>query len=194
MESAQPQLVYLDAIRRALPRDGFFVEEVSQMGFTARFGFPVYGPRHYVTCGYQETLGFGFNTALGVKVAHPDRAVVSVSGDGGFMFGVQELATAVQHNIAVVAVVFNNNAFGNVRRDQATAYDGRLIGSDLINPDFVALGKSFGVTSERVESPAALEKALTRALASERPYLIEVPVETGSETSPWTFLHPAPHT
>ena len=194
MESVQPQLVYLDAIRRALPRDGFFVEEVSQMGFTARFGFPVYGPRHYVTCGYQETLGFGFNTALGVKVAHPDRAVVSVSGDGGFMFGVQELATAVQHNIAVVAVVFNNNAFGNVRRDQATAYDGRLIGSDLINPDFVALGKSFGVTSERVENPAALEKALTRALASGRPYLIEVPVETGSETSPWTFLHPAPHT
>ncbi|GEO87467.1 MULTISPECIES: thiamine pyrophosphate-dependent enzyme [Alphaproteobacteria] len=193
MEAVQPQLSYLDAIRRALPRDGFFVEEVSQMGFTARFGFPVYGPRQYVTCGYQDNLGFGFNTALGVKVANPDKAVVSVSGDGGFMFGVQELATAVQHNIAVVAIVFNNSAFGNVRRDQATVYEGRLIGSDLVNPDFVALGKSFGVASERVESPEALEEAIARALASGRPALIEVPVETGSETSPWTFLHPAPH-
>ncbi|MBW8298324.1 MAG: acetolactate synthase [Hydrogenophaga sp.] len=194
MQAVQPQMTYLEAIRRALPRDGFFVEEVSQMGFTARFGFPVYAPRQYVTCGYQDNLGFGFNTALGVKVANPEKAVVSVSGDGGFMFGVQELATAVQHNIAVVAVVFNNNAFGNVRRDQATVYEGRLIGSDLANPDFVALGKSFGVASERADSPAALEEAVKRALASGRPALIEVPVETGSETSPWTFLHPAPHT
>jgi acetolactate synthase I/II/III large subunit len=103
-----------------LPRDGFFVEEVSQMGFTARFGFPVYEPRKYVTCGYQDNLGFGYNTALGVKIAHPDKAVVSISGDGGFMFGIQEMATAMAHGIAVVAVVFNNKAYGNVRRDQNT--------------------------------------------------------------------------
>lgn len=193
IEEVQPQLGYLDAIRRALPRDGFFVEEVSQMGFTARFGFPVYEPRHYVTCAYQDNLGFGYNTALGVKVANPDKAVVSVSGDGGFMFGVQELATAMQHGINVVAVVFNNNAFGNVRRDQTTTYDGRLIGSDLVNPDFVALAKSFGMHSEQVESPEALEAAITSALAANAPALIEVKVETGSEASPWPFLHPAPY-
>ena len=75
----QPQMGYLDAIRRVLPRDGFFVEEISQVGFTARFGFPVYAPRQYVTGGYQDNLGFGFNTALGVKVAHPREAVVSIT-------------------------------------------------------------------------------------------------------------------
>lgn len=192
-ESVQPQMSYLDAIRRALPRDGFFVEEVSQMGFTARFGFPVYEPRQYVTCAYQDNLGFGYNTALGVKVANPDKAVVSVNGDGGFMFGMQEMATAMQHGIGVVAVVFNNNAYGNVRRDQMNVFDGRLLGSELHNPDFVAMAQSFGMRAERVETPEALEQAITGALEAGVPALIEVPVETGSETSPWPFLHPAPH-
>jgi acetolactate synthase-1/2/3 large subunit len=115
--AVQPQVGYLDAIRAVLPRDSFFVEEVSQMGFTGRFAFPVYGPRQYVSCGYQDNLGFGYNTALGVKVANPDKAVVSVSGDGGFLFGLQEMATAVQHRINVVAIVFNNASYGNVLRD-----------------------------------------------------------------------------
>ena len=192
-DTVQPQMAYLEAIRRALPRDGFFVEEVSQMGFTARFGFPVYAPRTYVTCGYQDNLGFGYNTALGVKIAHPDRAVVSVNGDGGFMFGMQEMATAVQHGIAVVAVVFNNKAYGNVRRDQMNSFDGRVIGSELHNPDFVSMAESFGMRGQRVITPQALEEAIGTALAMNVPALIEVPVDTGSETSPWTYLHPAPH-
>ena len=87
--------------------------------------FPVYEPRTFVTCGYQGTLGFGFPTALGVKVGNPDKAVVSITGDGGFMFGVQELAAAVQHDIKLVTVVFNNNAFGNVLRDQSARSAGR---------------------------------------------------------------------
>ncbi|AGS26310.1 thiamine pyrophosphate-dependent enzyme [Rhizobium etli] len=191
--AVQPQLGYLQAIRAALPRDGFFVEEISQMGFTARFAFPVYGPRQYVTCGYQDNLGFGFNTALGVKIAHPDKPVISVSGDGGFMFGVQELATAVQHKIAVVAIVFNNSAYGNVLRDQKQTYKGRTLGSDLTNPDFVALGESFGVRSFRATIPEELKDILEKALALDEPVLIEVPVEKGSEASPWPFIHPAPH-
>lgn len=190
--AVQPQVDYLNAIREALPRNGFFVEEVSQMGFTARFAFPVYGPRQYVTCGYQDNLGFGYNTALGVKVGNPDKAVVSVSGDGGFMFGVQELATAVQHNIAVVAIVFNNNAYGNVLRDQKQTYSGRYIGSDLTNPDFVKLGDSFGVKTYRATSPAELKAMVTEALELNAPVLIEVPIEKGSEASPWPFIHPAP--
>ncbi len=188
----QPQMDYLDAIRAMLPRDGFFVEEVSQMGFAGRFGFPVYAPRHYVTCGYQDNLGFGYNTALGVKVAHPDKAVVSVSGDGGFMFGVQELATAVQHGINVVAIVFNNEAYGNVLRDQNERYGGRILGSELKNPDFVRLAESFGVTACRVNTPAALREALARMIDLNAPSLIEVQVPRGSETSPWSFLHPKP--
>ncbi len=189
----QPQLAYLDAIRAVLPRDGFLVEEISQMGFAGRFGFPVYAPRHYVSCGYQDNLGFGYNTALGVKVAHPDKAVVSLSGDGGFLFGLQELATAVHHKINVTVIVFNNNAYGNVLRDQTHAYQGRLIGSELTNPDFVKLGESFGIRSFRADTPERLRKALEAALALDAPTLIEVPIRTGSESSPWPFLHPTPH-
>jgi acetolactate synthase I/II/III large subunit len=192
-ESVQPQLAYLDAIRAVLPRDGFLVEEISQMGFTGRFGFPVYAPRHYVSCGYQDNLGFGYNTALGVKVANPDKPVVSISGDGGFLFGLQEMATAVHHRINVTAIVFNNGAYGNVLRDQKHAYQGRVLGSELTNPDFVRLGESFGIRSYRVETPERLRKVLEIALALDAPTLIEVPVETGSEVSPWPFLHPAPH-
>ena len=187
-----PQIDYLDAIREVLPRDGFFVEEISQVGFTARFGFPVYGPRQYVTCGYQDNLGFGFNTALGVKVANPHKAVVSVSGDGGFMFGVQELATAVQHRINLVSIVFNNSAFGNVRRDQSERYGSRFLGADLHNPDFVKLAESFGVKGYRASTPAELRSTLSTALGADAPVLIEVPVPRGSDTSPWSFLHPTP--
>jgi acetolactate synthase-1/2/3 large subunit len=186
----QPQLAYLDAIRAVLPRDGFFVEEICQVGFAARFAFPVFRPRTYVSCGYQDNLGYGFNTALGVKVAHPEKAVVSISGDGGFLYGVQELATAVQHGIAIAAIVFDNRGFGNVRRDQEAR--GRPLGAELHSPDFCALARSFGANAERAESPDALAAALRRALAADRATLIEVPVEPGSEASPWPFLHPPP--
>lgn len=187
-----PQMDYLDAIRKVLPRDGFFVEEISQVGFTARFGFPVYAPRQYVTCGYQDNLGFGYNTALGVQVANPGKAVVSVSGDGGFMFGVQELATAVQYNIPVVSIVFNNSAFGNVRRDQIERYGGRFLGAELRSPDFVKLAESFGALGLVARTPAELATALAKALASSSPAVIEVPITRGSDSSPWPFLHPNP--
>ena len=181
---------YLEIIRKILPRDGFFVEEVSQVGFTSWFGFPVYKPRTYVTCGYQGTLGFGFPTALGVKVANPDKTVVSITGDGGFMFGVQELATAVQYNIGVVTIVFNNNGYGNVRRDQTQRFGGHLIGCDLVNPDFVRLGESFGAAGYRAKTPNELKDALEKALGNNGPSLIEVPIERASEASPWEFIYP----
>ena len=190
--SVSPQIDYLDVIRKVLPRDGFFVEEISQVGFTARFGFPVYAPRQYVTCGYQDDLGFGYNTALGVQVANPGKAVVSVSGDGGFMFGVQELATAAQYNIPVVSIVFNNSAFGNVRRDQIERYGSRFLGAELRNPDFVKLAESFGVQGLVARTPAELATALAKALASGSPAVIEVPITRGSDSSPWPFLHPDP--
>jgi acetolactate synthase I/II/III large subunit len=190
-EIVQPQLAYLDVIRAVLPRDGFFVEEISQVGFTARFGFPVYGPRTYVSSGYQDNLGSGYMTSLGVKVANPGKAVVSINGDGGFMFGVQELATAVQHRIGSVAIVFNNRSFGNVLRDQKTTFEGRYLGESLRNPDFVKLAESFGAAAYRVETPKALRPVLERALADDAPALIEVPSEPGAEASPWPFIHPA---
>src|SRR5258706_145358 len=192
MQSVAPQQAYLNVIREVLPRDGFFCEEISQVGFTARFGFPVYQPRQYVTCGYQDNLGYGFNTALGVKLAHPEKAVVAVSGDGGFMYGVQELATAVQYGINVVTIVFNNSAYGNVWRDQQERYAGRLLGVELRNPDFVKLAESFGAVAMRAANPEQLRSALGRALAAAAPVLIEMPCPRGTETSPWSFLHPPP--
>jgi len=190
IEVVQPHLAYLDAMRAVLPRDGFFVEEVCQSGFTSLFGFPVYEPRTFVSCGHQGTLGFGYSTALGVKIANPSKPVLSISGDGGFLFGVQELATAVQHRIAVVGVVFNNGSFGNVQRDQERSFDGRVIGSELRNPDFVRLAESFGMAGYRVGSPAALQATLAKAFAADAPALIEVPIDRAREASPWPFLMP----
>jgi acetolactate synthase-1/2/3 large subunit len=190
----QPHVDYLAAIRDVLPRDGFFVEELCQAGFASYFAFPVYEPRTYVTPGFQGTLGFGYPTALGVKAAFPRRAVVSINGDGGFGFNLAELATAVQEKLAVVAVVFNNGAYGNVQRDQEQRYEGRVLGATLTNPDFVKLAESFGMRGERADSPAALRPALERALAADAPALIEVPVERTAEVSPWEFILPPPRT
>jgi acetolactate synthase-1/2/3 large subunit len=190
-QKIQPHMEYLAAIRDVLPDDGFFVEEICQAGFTSYYGFPVYRPRTFVSCGHQGTLGFGFPTALGVKVANPGKAVVSITGDGGFMFGVQDLATAVEYGINLVTVLFNNNAYGNVLRDQARLFDGRVLGSRLRNPDFVKLAESFGMAGVRASSPAQLCRELEVALASDAPALIEVPVDAASEVSPWEFLMPA---
>jgi acetolactate synthase-1/2/3 large subunit len=192
-QKVQPQLAYLDVIRKGLPRDGLLVIEVSQMGFTSYFGYPVYAPRTYISEGFQGTLGFGFPTALGVKVAHPDKPVVSITGDGGFMFAVQELATAAQYGIALVTLVFNNASYGNVLRDQRTAFGNRVIGSVLDNPDFMLLAKAFGVEGHRVTSPAALERVLGKLIDTTKPVLIEIEVPQGQEVSPWEFIHPKAH-
>jgi acetolactate synthase-1/2/3 large subunit len=191
IQSIQPQMAYLDILREVLPADAIVTDELSQVGFASWYGFPIYQPRTFITSGYQGTLGAGFPTALGAKVAHPDRPVVAISGDGGFMFGVQELATAVQFNIAVVTLVFNNNAYGNVRRDQRERFDGRVVASDLVNPDFVRLAESFGVGAARVTSPETFRPALEKALAEGGPYVIVIEVPKDSEVSPWTFIHPA---
>ncbi len=190
IQSVQPQIAYLTALRAALPANGIVTDEISQVGFASWYGFPVYEPRTFLASGYQGTLGAGYATALGAKVAHPGRPVVAICGDGGFMFAVQELATAVQYGIGVVALVFNNEGFGNVRRDQQQAFGGRLLGAELVNPDFVKLAEAFGVASERVAAPPALRAALERALADGRPWLIEIKVPRGSEADPWRFIQP----
>lgn len=182
----QPQMAYLEAIRAALPEDGYFVDEITQVGFASWYGFPVYEPRHLVTCGYQGTLGYGYATALGVKVAHPGKAVVNITGDGGFLYTATEMATAAQYRIPLVTVLFNNGKFGNVQRQQREWFGGRIIGSDLHNPDFVRYAESFGVTGWRVTGPQELSAAIRRALDLDAPVLIEVPVQ--EMASPWRFI------
>ncbi len=181
-----PQKAWIDAIRAELPEDGILIEELTQISYASRLLYPVYGPRTYLSTGYQGTLGWGYPTALGAKAAMPDRAVVALHGDGGFMFGVQEMATAVAHNIGVVALVFNDNAYGNVKRIQQSNYEGRTVASDLVNPDFVRLAESFGMRTERVTTPEALRPALKAAIKANAPALIEIPV--GQFPDPWSFF------
>lgn len=190
IRAVQPQMAYLDVLRRILPRDGFVTDELSQVGFASWYGFPVYEPRTYVTSGYMGTLGSGFPTALGIKAAHPGRAVVAITGDGGFMFAAPELATAAQYGLDVVTLIFNNNAFGNVRRDQREQFDGRTIVADLRNPDFVGFTESFGLRGASVNTPEGFGRELERALNEGGPQVIEIRNEGPAEVSPWRFIHP----
>jgi acetolactate synthase-1/2/3 large subunit len=137
----------------------------------------VYEPRTYLTSSYSGNLGYGFPTALGAKVAQPDRPVVAVCGDGGFLFNSQELSTAVRHNIPVVVVVFNDDAYGNVARDLDEAWGGSAgTGVELANPDFVRLAEAYGVTALRAKEPTDVGDLVREAIALDRPVLIEVPV------------------
>ena len=172
----EPQNSYLKIMREELDEDGIFVDELTQVGYAARVNFPVYQPRSFISSGYQGTLGYGFPTALGVKVARPELPVLSIAGDGGFMFSAPELATAVQHGIPLVTIIFNNDAYGNVRTMQIRDYDERVIATDLRNPDFVKLGEAFGANAFRAETDAQLRQALRYGFKSDLPTIIEVPI------------------
>jgi acetolactate synthase I/II/III large subunit len=160
---------------------------MTQVSYISRYALPVYQPRTFVSVGYQGTLGWGFATALGVKVANPTKAVLSINGDGGLLFTIQELATAVQHGIATVTLVFNDGAYGNVRRLQRERYGNRIIASELQNPDFVKLAEAFGAQGLRARSHEELRAALRAGFASKGPTLIEVPVD--EMPNPWPLLH-----
>lgn len=176
INGVQPQADFGLAIRAEMPDEGIIVNEFTQVGYWAYLGLPVYLPNTFLTPGYQGTLGYGFTTAMGAKVGKPDLPVVSINGDGGFGFSLNELSTLVQHDIRLIAVVFNDNAYGNVRRIQDEDYDGRILASDLVNPDYQLLAKAFGVAGRRAETPAELRLQLREAIKADEPTLIEVPV------------------
>ncbi len=182
----EPQLSYLNAIRAELPEDGILVEDLTQVMFVSRLAYPVYQPRTYLSGGYPGTLGMGYATALGAQTAMPDRKVLSVNGDGGFLYTASEIATAVRYNIPVTAIVFADNAYGNVKRIQQERYNGRTIASDLTNPDFVKLAESYGALGLRATTPSELRHTLRESFEANRPTIIEVPVD--EMPSPWEFL------
>jgi acetolactate synthase-1/2/3 large subunit len=187
LEKLKPQIAWLEAIRAELPENGIFVDEVTQLGFAARLVMPFHKPRTFLSPGYQDNLGWGFATALGVQDARRDVPVVAISGDGGFLYTANELASAVRHKIPLVTVLMTDGAFGNVRRIQQERFGNRLIACDLTNPDFVRFAESFGAAAERVRSPKELREALRRGFARrDGPTLIEVPV--GEMPSPWEFI------
>lgn len=182
------QLAHLGAIRDVLPEDGFLVNDVTQLGFVSPMVFPTEHPRTIISPGYQGTLGWGFATALGVQVANPDKNVVAICGDGGFMFTMPELATAVQHGINLVTIVFTDGAYGNVKRMQKENYGGKFIASDLRNPDFAAMAETFGAQGLKADGPDELRSALEKGFAFDGPTIIEVP--QGEIPSPWPMVMP----
>jgi acetolactate synthase I/II/III large subunit len=172
----EPQESLIAAVRSAMPDDGILISGMTQMGYYARGFYPVYQPGTFITSSYSGNLGYAFPVALGAKVAQPDKAVVALSGDGGFLFNSQELATAVQYGINAVVVVFNDGAYGNVLRDQVSRFQGRAIGAELRNPDFMKLAEAYGARGMQAHGPDELEAAIKDAIAGNRPTLIETPV------------------
>jgi len=171
----EPNSSILRSLRQGIPQDATVIAGMTQMGYFSRPFFPVYNPRTYITSSYSGNLGFEYPTALGAKVATPNRPVVMIAGDGGFLYYAQEMATAVQQGINVVAVVFNDNAYGNVARDLDEHWGGKF-GAELHNPDFVRLAEAYGAVGRRAKEPAEVGKLIADAIQMDRPVLIEVPV------------------
>lgn len=171
------QCEILGQLQTAIDDSAIVVSGITNVGYWANFALRRRRPRTYLTASYFATLGFAFPTALGAKVAAPHRAVISLSGDGGFMYALPELATAVQNGIDVVAIVFVDGAFGASKNDQRTRYAGRMVGTELHNPSFAKVAEVFGASGIRAE-PNELGKAVQSALEARRPAVIEVPIPT----------------
>lgn len=173
LEIVAPQRELLNVIRDELGNDGVLVSDLTQLYFAAQDAYPVYKPRTYIHPSYQGTLGHAAATCIGAQVAAGDRPVIGLAGDGGFMFTVQELITAVQYNIPATFLVMNDGAFGNVKRILTEDYGDRAICADLRNPDFVKLAESFGMPGRRADSAATLRVALKESIAEPGPTLVE---------------------
>ncbi len=174
---APDQMEIIDTLRSELNDDAILISGITNIGYWSHLGYPVRHPRSYITSSYFATLGFSFPTALGAKVAHPDRQVVAISGDGGFMYSFQELSTAVKYGINVIILLFNNNSYGASEWDQTHKYDERYIGTDLHNPNFVKLANSFGVKAIKTDSDN-FKSGLRKALEVDAPVLLEVTIPT----------------
>ena len=185
---APNQVRIIESIRAELDDDAVFVSGISSIGYWSHLAFPALAPRSYLNTSYFATLGYAFPTGLGAKVGNPDRQVVVVTGDGGFMYALPDLATAVQEGINTVTVVFNDGALGASLRDQQVRYKGRVIGTQLRNPDFAGTARAFGAVGVRLEHYEELGPALGEALGLERPVIIDCPIE--SWTPPFQVAPP----
>jgi acetolactate synthase-1/2/3 large subunit len=175
LDTLEPNAPILRSLRAGTPEDAIVIAGMTQIGYYSRPFWPVYRPRTYLNSSYSGNLGFEYPTALGAKVACPDRPVIVICGDGGFMYNAQEMSTAVKYGINVVAVVFNDDAYGNVARDLDEAWGGAWE-TDFRNPDFMKLADAYGVAGIRVEKPTEVGDAVRKALALNRPALVEVRV------------------
>ncbi|MDE0322549.1 MAG: thiamine pyrophosphate-binding protein [Candidatus Poribacteria bacterium] len=171
---AQPPLPIIHELQDVLPRDTIYAIDVHALGYASFAEFPIYDPRTFLYPNIGVALGHAYPAAIGAKVAHPDRPVICFSGDGGFLMGAVEMATAMKYGINVVAIVVNDGALSAIKGSQQKGCEGRTIDTDLLNPDFVEFAQSFGAYTKRVENLGDFKDTLRDALAAEKPALIEV--------------------
>ena len=164
----------MQALRAAAPRSSIITGDAASINGWQITHLPVYEPRTAPFPWHNAALGFAFPAALGAKVAYPDRPVIAICGDGGALFTLQELATAVHYRIPVVLIVANDNGYRSIEAYQRRLY-GQPYAGELTNPDFVRLAEVFGAVGLRAETPGALETAVRSALAAQRPAVIEIP-------------------
>jgi acetolactate synthase-1/2/3 large subunit len=173
---ASGYLPYLKALRSGMERDAILTNDMTMMAYEGARYFPVYEPRTYTFPRGFGTLGSSMPTALGAKLGRPDRQVVSIAGDGGFQFTMEEIGAAVHHRIPVAMVIFNDSTHTAVKAAQRRSFRNRYIDVDLINPDYVKLADAYGIPGIRATSPDALTEALVEARGTDGPVLIDVPI------------------
>ena len=173
------ELRTFEAIRAVTPRDTIFSFDPAIATSRASRCLPIYGPRTFMHPHGWAGLGFAFPAALGAKAGKPHHPVVCITGDGGFQYNSQELATAAQYGIHPIVLMFNDNAWGVLKKYQEDRFNGRVMATELVNPDFVKLFESYGFDGTRVTTVNELTKALEAALADGRTQLIEVQIPDG---------------
>lgn len=167
---------YIHALRTAIPRDGIIVQDMTMMSYRMNDAYPAYAPRTYLFPSSYGTLGFSMPAAIGAKIGKPDTPVVAIVGDGGFQFTMQELATAIQFDVTVPIVIFNDSTYTAVEQAMKHEFEGRVMATDLVNPDYVKLADAYGIPGIRAESPDSLERSVRDALGWVGPTIIDVPI------------------
>lgn len=185
----QPTYGDLGVIAEELGEDGVFVGDLTQVSYPAHYIYKAPRPHSYVFSGYAGTLGWGVPAGIGAQIASPGRRVLSIQGDGGFLYGATEIATAVKYDVPVVMLVYNDNAYGNVKRIQEQRFGhNRTIATDLVNPDIVRFAESFGAFGIRAgDGSEGLRAALNEAFDAGGPAIVEVAVKK-RYPSPWPFI------
>ncbi len=171
LESRSPEIIYL--LRQALPRDAIVSVDVHMTGYAMHSHFPTYIPGTFLYPGVYIAMGYGLPSAIGAKIANPDRKVIAIAGDGSFLMTSMELATIVQNELPIVVIICNDNALTSIRWSQEHRF-GATLGVEVKNPDFVAYANSFGIEATKIEDRKVFTEALNRALSIDKPYVLEL--------------------
>ncbi len=173
-ESKPPEIIRL--LRETLPRDAIVSVDVHMTGYAMHSHFPTYIPGTFLYPGIYIAMGYGLPSAIGAKIADPDRKVVTLAGDASFLMTSMELATVVQNNLPIVVIISNDNALTSIRWSQEHRF-GATLGVEVKNPDFVAYANSFGIEAERINDRSVFIEAIKKALSIDKPYLLELSPE-----------------